>query len=80
MQFNQTLLKCQPQEVSYKDLISPDMICARPTLSSKERGGTCQGDSGGPLTVKNRKERHELVGITSFGGGCAEVKKSTWVS
>lgn len=28
---------------------------------------TCRGDSGGPLTVEDRKGRHTLVGITSFG-------------
>ena len=36
--------------------------------------GTCQDDIGGPFTVQNRKDRHVLVGITSWGTGCAEVR------
>jgi len=32
--------------------------------------GTCNGDSGGPLTMKNSRQ-HELVGVTSTAGDCA---------
>ncbi|RNA37349.1 transmembrane protease serine 9-like [Brachionus plicatilis] len=35
---------------------------------------TCQGDSGGPLFIKdsyNGQEKYIIVGITSFGEGCA---------
>lgn len=44
------------------------MLCA-----GLEKGGkdTCLGDSGGPFTVIDDK-RHVLVGITSFGVGCAK--------
>ena len=31
---------------------------------------TCQGDSGGPL-IANINEKYTLVGVTSFGLGCA---------
>jgi len=43
--------------------ITDEMICA-----GLNKGGvdTCQGDSGGPLTIGR-----ELVGIVSFGRGCA---------
>ncbi|MEZ4742465.1 MAG: serine protease [Bdellovibrionota bacterium] len=48
--------------------IFENMICA-----GYPRGGvdTCQGDSGGPLVVKDNLGRWQLVGITSFGRGCA---------
>merc|ERR1719356_406330 len=32
---------------------------------------TCQGDSGGPL-IANINEKYTLVGVTSFGLGCAQ--------
>ena len=34
-----------------------------------------QGDSGGPFTVKNEEtNQHELVGVVSWGAGCAAVR------
>lgn len=47
-------------------------ICAGEFLGGKD---TCQGDSGGPLFVKeliNGVEKFILVGITSYGDGCAQ--------
>jgi secreted trypsin-like serine protease len=48
---------------SYSDYRAAAMVCA-----GYPQGGvdTCQGDSGGPFVVNG-----ELVGITSFGEGCA---------
>ena len=48
---------------SYNGAITDRMLCA-----GKPGGGTdtCQGDSGGPLALGNK-----LVGITSWGRGCA---------
>jgi hypothetical protein len=33
-----------------------------------------QGDIGGPMTVKDESDQHTLVGITSWGEGCAKVR------
>ncbi|XP_050714837.1 tryptase-2-like isoform X2 [Eriocheir sinensis] len=43
------------------------MLCAGVEDGGKD---TCLGDSGGPLTVID-DERHVIVGVTSFGTGCA---------
>ena len=72
--FDKTLDRCYTKpDVSYEGRISPDMLCASPTFGSNS-SGTCQGDSGGPFTIKNNSGQHELVGITSWGEGCAEVR------
>ena len=39
---------------------------------------TSQGDSGGPFTVKNSEtNKHDLVGVVSWGDGCAAVRISS---
>ena len=54
---------------TYKYQISSDMVCASAAGKSP-----CGGDSGGPLTVKNSlTKKHDLVGIVSWGAGCAAV-------
>ena len=57
---------CQTMYAALFD-ITERMICA-----GLEEGGkdACEGDSGGPLSVVEGG-RHVLVGITSFGEGCA---------
>lgn len=60
------------QSVSVPYGITPSMICA-----GDPRGGwsadTCQGDSGGPLQIIHPKNPclFQVLGITSFGKGCA---------
>ena len=56
------------KDVSYQDKIFDDMICAY-----KKGTDSCQGDSGGPLSVVEDGGRHTLVGVVSFGEGCARV-------
>jgi len=53
---------------SLTDLVTPDMVCAG---HSTGEVGTCFGDSGGPL-ILNRDGENYLVGLTSWGFGCAQ--------
>jgi len=47
--------------------ITQGMICA-----GKKGKDSCQGDSGGPMVGRNDKGENVLVGVVSWGIGCAE--------
>lgn len=56
--------QCNSAYSSYGGITS-NMICAAVTGGGKD---ACQGDSGGPLVVDG-----DLVGLVSWGVGCAEA-------
>ncbi|CAL7932831.1 unnamed protein product [Xylocopa violacea] len=57
------------------DGIRPNMICAAHPRSGWSRDA-CQGDSGGPLQIQPSSScLYQIVGITSFGDGCALLDK-----
>ncbi len=60
------LKKCSE---TYPD-VGESHICA----GDIQQGGrdSCQGDSGGPMVAKNENGTWELVGIVSYGNGCAQ--------
>ncbi len=59
--------------VGYGGMLTSAMLCA----GVWPAGGvdTCQGDSGGPLVTLGASGNYELVGVTSFGIGCAFAMK-----
>jgi secreted trypsin-like serine protease len=53
-----------------RNTITADMICASDNGGGNDRD-SCQGDSGGPLTTKEADGTFRVIGIVSWGIGCA---------
>ena len=56
--------------VSMEDRLYDDNICGY--YIDPPKTDSCQGDSGGPFTVEE-DEKHTLVGVVSWGWGCASL-------
>ena len=63
------LAECRKLGGRYQHL-GQDQICAGDLKS----GGldSCQGDSGGPLYIKDADQKPHVIGIVSWGDGCAQ--------
>ncbi|XP_043470175.1 venom protease-like isoform X1 [Leptopilina heterotoma] len=49
-------------------MISDNMLCAGYPQGLKD---SCQGDSGGPLIAEREDKKYEIIGVVSWGNGCA---------
>lgn len=69
---NVPMVSHQACNQSYGGRITNQMVCAGYPEGGKD---ACQGDSGGPLYYPHASGKHVLVGVVSWGEGCARPNK-----
>ena len=52
-----------------EESVTQDMLCA----GGKEGKDGCQGDSGGPLMWESSQQQYQVIGVVSWGIGCARA-------
>jgi len=57
---------------AYKGAITARMLCAGLPTGGKD---SCYGDSGGPMTAIDANGVRKLIGVVSWGEGCAQPNK-----
>lgn len=57
-----------PNSRQLPDGLLASQLCAGDATGARD---TCQGDSGGPLQLRQQQQQPYVVGVTSFGRGCA---------
>ncbi|NP_001037368.1 serine protease-like protein precursor [Bombyx mori] len=60
--------ECQGTSYNSSKIKNTMMCAGYPATAHKD---ACTGDSGGPLVVENERNVYELIGIVSWGYGCA---------
>lgn len=62
------------EECAKKYQVTPASIDEKVFCAGTPGKDSCQGDSGGPFMINNEDDRFEMIGLVSFGIGCARTE------